>query len=100
MPAYDMMADFVDQLSPSDVKERLSRALNRDRPFRRFKDELYDAPPLPEHWQFFHQQRMIEYAREWLRNEGVDQPLSPPRVRPGNPGEVRSRISRRPPIPA
>jgi hypothetical protein len=66
--AYDVMADFVDQLSPSDVKERLSRALDRDRPFRRFKDVLYDAPPLLEQWNFFHQQRMIEYAREWLRN--------------------------------
>jgi hypothetical protein len=40
--AYEIMSAFVEQLTRSDAKERLARALGRDRPFRRFKDALLE----------------------------------------------------------
>lgn len=73
--AFEIMEDFVESLSTSPARRQLERALNGRRPFRRFKDALYDLPSLREAWHHFHGRRMVEYASEWLRSEGVELPL-------------------------
>lgn len=72
---FDIMEDFVESLAPSPARRQLERALEGRRPFRRFKDALYDLPSLRESWHHFHDRRMLEYAADWVRAEGIDLPL-------------------------
>jgi hypothetical protein len=75
--AWQIMSDFVEQLPPSEAQKDLSRALGRSRPFRRFKDELYEYPEVREAWFRYHGDRMVEIAEEWLQEEGIEQALRP-----------------------
>lgn len=73
--AFEIMEAFVESLSTSPARRQLERALNGRRPFRRFKDALHDLPSLRDAWHRFHGRRMVEYASEWLRSEGIELPL-------------------------
>jgi predicted nucleotidyltransferase len=68
--AYSDMADFVARVGDQRVAARLERALGGPRPFRRFKDELYDHPELRDQWFAFNDVRMRRRAVEWLVDNG------------------------------
>ena len=63
---FKIMEDFVDELPEGEGCRALDRALRLPRPFRSFKDTLFDFPDLRERWFKFHNGRMLEYAQEWL----------------------------------
>lgn len=69
------MVDFVEQMPPSETRDRLARALRHGKPFRRFKDELLNYPDVRENWFAFHQRVMLDHARKWIRSEGLDADL-------------------------
>ncbi|MCC6243424.1 MAG: hypothetical protein IT353_11320 [Gemmatimonadaceae bacterium] len=73
--AFTIMEDFVMLLPESVAKTSLARALERNRPFRRFKDALYDHGPLRDQWHRFHEDRMLEIARAWLVENGIKNTL-------------------------
>ncbi len=50
---------------------RLLQAVNGRKPFRRFKDALYDLG-IQQQWYDYKEARLLEIAREWCLENGVD----------------------------
>jgi hypothetical protein len=69
---WQVMAEFIEQLPISEARERLPRAIERSHPFRQFKDMLLDYPKIREQWFAFHERAMLQLAREWLEDEGIE----------------------------
>lgn len=69
------MADFIESLPTGEIRGRLTQAVQRSHPFRRFKDMVLNYPDTREQWFAFHEKAMIELAREWLKDEGIEAEL-------------------------
>ncbi|MCW2134422.1 UPF0158 family protein [Arthrobacter sp. VKM Ac-2550] len=69
--SYRDMEDFIATLEDERVRAALFRAIERNRPFRHFKDALYDYPKVQEDWYAFHEKRMRHHAITWLLSEGL-----------------------------
>ncbi|NMR28535.1 UPF0158 family protein [Crystallibacter degradans] len=69
--SYRDMEDFIATLEDERVRAALFRAIERKRPFRHFKDVLYDYPKVQEDWYAFHEKRMRHHAITWLLSEGL-----------------------------
>lgn len=74
---FEIMSDFVETLSEGELQRQLDRALRKSRPFRRFKDVLYDYPAAQEDWYRFHEQAFIKIIQEWLEENGVEATIVP-----------------------
>ena len=72
---WQIMADFIEQLHAGKVRDRLTRAVQHGKPFRRFKDELLNYPDVREDWFAFEYRKMLEIAKDWLEDEGVEADL-------------------------
>jgi hypothetical protein len=68
--AYAVMTKFA-KSTESDPDNLLLAALDRNRPFRGFKDTLYDLN-LWDPWNQFELKHAEEAIREWLEEEGLD----------------------------
>jgi len=74
IPAMDsfescqIMEDFVEGLPEGEACRALARALRLPRPFRCFKDTLFEFPSLRERWFKFQHDRMLAYAQTWLED--------------------------------
>lgn len=79
--AWQVMADFVEEVRDPRMKERLERAIAGKGAFRRFKDELYNDEETREKWFEFEAESKREWAREWLEELGIESTWSPPVVR-------------------
>lgn len=69
---YRDMELFVEQITDTDVYNRLSRALEGGSPFRRFKDALQSYPALEDRWYEFREERMAARVLEWLAGEEIE----------------------------
>jgi len=65
--SFDIMEDFTSTLPDDLIKDKLSSALSKRKPFRHFKDELYDFPEVQKEWYKFHEEEMKKIACEWLK---------------------------------
>lgn len=74
---YEIMSDFAETLPEEKVREALGRALEKRRPFRRFKDVLLNYPEVEEDWFRFHEQAFIKIIQEWLDDNGLEVTLVP-----------------------
>lgn len=63
---FRWMEDFADQ-QEERVRERLLDALDRPRPFRRFRDALEEHPRVEEAWDRYEEDKLREAARRWVR---------------------------------
>ncbi len=72
---YEIMREFAERVHNPVLRDRLEHALERSRPFRRFKDVLLDYPPEREQWFHHEEERMMEAARDWLRDEMIEAEL-------------------------
>ena len=63
---YADMEDFIGGVEDPAARERLGRAINGSRPFRRFKDALWNFPDLEKEWYAFHDAVMTRRAIKWL----------------------------------
>lgn len=72
--SFRWMEDFADRQDGS-VRERLLDALDRPRPFRRFKDALLEFPQVRDAWFAYEDQKLKEAAREWIRYREIDADL-------------------------
>jgi hypothetical protein len=70
--AYQDMVDFVESVRDERLRELLFVALDGSGAFRRFKDVLLSCPNEREAWFAFKGERMLERARQWLTEMGVD----------------------------
>jgi hypothetical protein len=73
--SYGWMERFADGVQDAGVREHLLDALDRPRPFRRFKDALLEYPEVREAWFRFEREQLRSAAEEWLRQEGVEAEL-------------------------
>lgn len=69
------MEDFAHSTEEAAVRERLLEALDRQRPFRRFKDALLSNPEIREAWFRFREEQLRAYAEEWLMAEEIEAEL-------------------------
>ena len=63
--AFRIMQDFVETVQDAAMAARLTAALERSKPFRRFKDALLDDPALREAWFAFELQAHREIGTAW-----------------------------------
>ncbi|EMY34470.1 hypothetical protein D477_009415 [Arthrobacter crystallopoietes BAB-32] len=71
---YRDMKDFIATLDDEQVRAALMHAIEGKRPYRRFKDAVYQYPKVRDDWYAFHQQRMRHHAITWLVAEGLVDP--------------------------
>ncbi len=76
---FRWMEEFVDTVKSRQLRDRLAAALSGRQPFRRFKDELVDAPSQRERWFLFQRDRVREAIQEWMEENGVELDGSAPR---------------------
>ncbi|WP_181149752.1 UPF0158 family protein [Arthrobacter sp. MYb227] len=69
--SYQHMEDFVGTLPEANARQRLEQALIRSKPFRHFKDALYDFPELQKDWYTFKDEAMAKVIVRWLIGEQV-----------------------------
>lgn len=67
---YRDMEWFISVLDEPKAAERLGRAIDGRRPFRRFSDELDRWPDLIGPWLAFSDERKRGRARAWLADQG------------------------------
>jgi hypothetical protein len=69
--AYKSMADFIETVEDSALKEELSRALDGKGAFRRFKSILINYPKERKRWHGYNAKLMKKEIIEWLKSLGV-----------------------------
>jgi Uncharacterised protein family (UPF0158) len=75
---YGWMVAFTETVRQGRLRMRLDIALQGRGAFRRFKHALLDAPAERERWFAFHDQQLLQAAREWLAEEGIEPTTTPP----------------------
>jgi len=70
--AFQVMADFIDEVNNERACDAMSRALAGHKPFRRFKDALNDFPKERERWFEYEAKRRRDYIEEWAHEQGVE----------------------------
>ncbi|MCK8514716.1 UPF0158 family protein [Methylonatrum kenyense] len=73
--SYRWMEHFAHSIEEAEVRGRLLDALDRQRPFRRFKDALLSYPEVREAWFRSREERLRAYAEEWLMAEEIEAEL-------------------------
>jgi hypothetical protein len=74
---YRRMEAFAESCANPRVRERLFRALEGRKPFRRFKDEVDRWPAERAAWFQFRDESRREAIRKWLNGLGID-PIDTP----------------------
>jgi len=69
--AFCIMEDFVETVQDAAMAARLATALERPKPFRRFKDVLFDAPALREAWFAFELEAHRKIGTAWCAEREV-----------------------------
>jgi hypothetical protein len=68
---YRIMEDFIESLTDTEVKQKLSNAIQMSKPFRRFKDQLLAYPEIRERWFTYEEKQLREYILGWLADNGI-----------------------------
>lgn len=68
---YAIMEEYTDGLPEGRAKNSLARAISQPKPFRRFKDALFDFPEERESWFKFYNARLQAAAIEFLRVNSI-----------------------------
>jgi catechol 2,3-dioxygenase-like lactoylglutathione lyase family enzyme len=76
--AWQVMADFVEEVPDPRVRERLQSAIAGKGAFGRFKDAVAREGDVREKWFAFEEARKREWAEEWLNEVGIESTWSPP----------------------
>lgn len=70
--AFTIMEGFAEALDANAaMAERLAAALRRPKPFRRFKDALYDDPVVRDAWFVFEREAHRVLGAEWCAEHGI-----------------------------
>lgn len=70
--SFRVMEDFVETVTDAAAADRLARALEGRKPFRRFRDTLLDFPDLREAWFQFEDTAHTRMAEQWCAEQGID----------------------------
>ena len=69
---FPMMEEFVSTLPEGEIANRLTRALDGKKPFRRFKDTLYDYPDIQDNWYQFEDAALTKMAETWCEENDIE----------------------------
>ncbi len=84
-PGFRDMAEFLETVTDERLATRLDRALGGRGAFRRFKDELADAPDELARFHRFTDDRRRGRARQWLAESGLRPAVPAEAASPGRP---------------
>jgi Uncharacterised protein family (UPF0158) len=70
--SFQVMEEFVATVEDSRAAKRLTSALEGRKPFRAFKDALFDFPALREAWFAFESDAQRRYADAWCEANDID----------------------------
>ncbi|MFD2274077.1 UPF0158 family protein [Undibacterium arcticum] len=70
--SYRIMEDFIATVDAPNASARLAHAIEGAKPFRRFRDALYDFPSLREAWFAFENAAHIRLTETWCEENGID----------------------------
>ncbi len=70
--SFRIMEDFVASVGDTKAAARLTGALSRPKPFRRFKDALLDYPALRQAWFAFEGAARASLAQDWCEANGIE----------------------------
>jgi hypothetical protein len=73
----DIMEAFAAGLPQGAARDRVVAALSKRKPYRNFKDALYDYPGLLEQWTSANRSRMKTIAEDWLTYNRIEYELVP-----------------------
>ncbi|QSO45595.1 UPF0158 family protein [Alicyclobacillus mengziensis] len=69
--AYGLMVEFVETVTSTELQDRLNAALNGRKPFRTFKDVLFDFPEARENWFKFECETHRREMLKWLEGQNI-----------------------------
>lgn len=69
---YNDMEAFIEEVTDTNLQEKLKIAIDGKGGFRRFKDVLVGYPDEREQWFAFSAARVEERIREWLASEDIE----------------------------
>ncbi|PZX20698.1 uncharacterized protein UPF0158 [Breznakibacter xylanolyticus] len=69
--AFKIMADFSEIIDNKKLQNRLIRALNQQKPFKHFKDEINDTDDYRQQWFEYKKNRLIEFIYKQLANHSA-----------------------------
>lgn len=64
--AFEIMADFTNQVTDQAVKQKLIYALNRNKPFKNFKYEVDYNEEIRQQWFKFKADKYQDWVRDYL----------------------------------
>lgn len=68
---YRLMESFAESLEDRNASAKLLDALDRSKPFRRFKDALCDFPEIRQAWFVYHAEQLRKIAEDYYESEGI-----------------------------
>ena len=68
----EIMSDFVDTVHDTDLRSKLTSAMEGRNAVRRFKDILTHYPDEQQRWAALQYQSQQEHAARWLQDEGIE----------------------------
>ena len=69
---FQIMKNFVRHHTSGDISKTLEDALKKRRPFRSFKDALYDFPEVQNHYFKFEAECYREWIIDWLHSLEIE----------------------------
>lgn len=72
---FEQMEQFIEAMPEGRAKDRLSDAIRQKKPFRKFKDALYDYPDVQKTWYAYERYSELYQAANWLKIEGIKLPV-------------------------
>jgi hypothetical protein len=73
----DVLEEFAARLPDGGARDRVVAALSKRKPYRNFKDALYDEPGLLERWMSENRPLLREIAEAWLSYNNIDYEIVP-----------------------
>jgi hypothetical protein len=77
--SYEFMRDFIETVENRRLQDALWDAINRGKPFRRFRAVLDHHPAELERWYAYKSARVRAHVLEWLHDNGIE-PIDAPSV--------------------
>ena len=69
---FPVMEEFASTLPEGEIASRLTRALDGKKPFRRFKDTLYDYPDIQANWYQFEDAALTKMTETWCEENDIE----------------------------
>ena len=68
---YRLMEEFIEKSADEKLKKQLTESLSTEAPFKSFKEIVYNHPEERKHWIEFREQKLLQRAKDWLKQIGV-----------------------------